>query len=150
MKTIRGPAGLLGAYPGFGLALACDIPYRAVYFGLYDSLREKTPFNNDPASFAGIVYKYAVAHLSATAAEFASYPFGRARHRLQWQEEQLEGVPREYGSTLLDCWRGIVKKEGYGGLFKGAALLPYRASTVGSAIVLLTYDLLRDCISGTR
>ncbi|KAL6056849.1 ADP/ATP translocase [Balamuthia mandrillaris] len=42
-KTARGPRGLLGLYNGFGVSVAGTISYRGIYFGLYDSLREKNP-----------------------------------------------------------------------------------------------------------
>ena len=43
-KTASGPKGILGLYNGFGVSVAGIIPYRGVYFGLYDTLREQNPY----------------------------------------------------------------------------------------------------------
>jgi len=47
VKTSKGPKGFLGLYNGFGVSVAGIIPYRGVYFGLFDSLKEKNPYKKD-------------------------------------------------------------------------------------------------------
>jgi solute carrier family 25 (adenine nucleotide translocator) protein 4/5/6/31 len=48
LKTARTPGkGPLALYNGFGVSVIGIIPYRGVYFGLYDSLREKNPYKNN-------------------------------------------------------------------------------------------------------
>merc|ERR1712054_623877 len=60
-KTVS--AGGLGAlYNGFGVSVVGIIPYRGVYFGLYDSLRERNPFKND-LGVKGVLSKFAVAQV---------------------------------------------------------------------------------------
>merc|ERR1711990_832618 len=73
-KTASGPKGFLGLYNGFGVSVVGIIPYRGVYFGLYDSLREKNPFKNDHGPL-GLISKFAVAQFVAIFAGYASYPF---------------------------------------------------------------------------
>merc|ERR1711981_759756 len=46
-KTASGPKGPLGLYNGFGVSVCGIIPYRGVYFGLYDSLNEKNPYRDN-------------------------------------------------------------------------------------------------------
>ena len=43
-KTAGGPKGVLGLYNGFGVSVVGIIPYRGVYFGLYDSMSTKNPW----------------------------------------------------------------------------------------------------------
>ncbi|KAL6077206.1 ADP/ATP translocase [Balamuthia mandrillaris] len=141
VKTARGPRGVLGLYNGFGVSVAGIIPYRGVYFGLYDSLREKNPWKTD-LGVLGIVSKFAVAQTTAIAAGYASYPFDTVRRRLQMQSEK----PKEawiYKGTA-DCFGKILKEEGVRALFKGAGANALR--TVGSALVLVFYDQLQGML----
>jgi len=134
-KTATGPQGVRGLYNGFGVSVAGIIPYRGVYFGLYDSLREKNPFKAE-TGLAGIASSFAIAQTTAIAAGYASYPFDTVRRRLQMQSEK----PRDqwvYRGTF-DCARVIIKDEGTTSLFKGAGANALR--TVGSAMVLVLYD----------
>jgi solute carrier family 25 (adenine nucleotide translocator) protein 4/5/6/31 len=135
VKTARGQQGILGLYNGFGVSVAGIIPYRGVYFGLYDSLREKNPYRNE-RGLVGVVSKFGVAQFTAIAAGYASYPFDTVRRRLQMQSEK----PKEewvYRGTV-DCTSQILRNEGAQALFKGAGANALR--TVGSALVLVLYD----------
>lgn len=135
VKTATGPGGFFGLYKGFGVSVAGIIPYRGVYFGLYDSLREKNPYKND-LGIMGICSKFAVAQSTAIAAGYASYPFDTVRRRLQMQAEK----PKDqwlYKNTM-DCFTKILKEEGTQAMFKGAGANALR--TVGSALVLVMYD----------
>jgi solute carrier family 25 (adenine nucleotide translocator) protein 4/5/6/31 len=141
VKTATGPRGFFGLYNGFGVSVAGIIPYRGVYFGLYDSLREKNPYKND-LGINGIVSKFLVAQSTAIAAGYASYPFDTIRRRLQMQSEK----PKEqwvYKGTA-DCLGKIVAQEGTRALFKGAGANALR--TVGSAMVLVLYDQLQGML----
>jgi solute carrier family 25 (adenine nucleotide translocator) protein 4/5/6/31 len=127
--------GPLALYNGFGVSVVGIIPYRGVYFGMFDSLREKNPWRKD-RGVLGISSKFAVAQVTAITAGYASYPFDTVRRRLQMQSNK----PREqwlYKGTL-DCTAQIIKKEGTAALFKGAGANAIR--TVGSALVLVLYD----------
>jgi solute carrier family 25 (adenine nucleotide translocator) protein 4/5/6/31 len=140
-KTASGPRGILGLYNGFGVSVAGIIPYRGVYFGLYDSLREKNPWKKD-LGVAGVASKFGVAQVTAIAAGYASYPLDTVRRRLQMQSEK----PKEawvYKSTG-DCFRKVVRDEGVQALFKGAGANALR--TVGSALVLVFYDQLQGLL----
>jgi solute carrier family 25 (adenine nucleotide translocator) protein 4/5/6/31 len=138
VKTARGPSGFMGLYNGFGVSVAGIIPYRGVYFGLYDSLREKNPWKRD-LGVAGILSKFAVAQTTAIAAGYASYPFDTVRRRLQMQSEKPKDQWLYSGS--LNCLTKILKEEGSKALFKGAGANALR--TVGSALVLVLYDQLQ-------
>jgi len=142
VKTASGPKGFLGLYNGFGVSVAGIIPYRGVYFGLYDSIRELNPWKTDKSIFPGLASQFAVAQFTAIAAGYASYPFDTVRRRLQMQSEK----PREnwvYKGTA-DCFTKILKEEGVRALFKGAGANALR--TVGSAMVLVLYDRLQGLL----
>jgi solute carrier family 25 (mitochondrial adenine nucleotide translocator), member 4/5/6/31 len=134
-KTASGPKGVLGLYNGFGVSVTGIIPYRGVYFGLYDSAREKNPYKNNKG-LMGVASKFAIAQTVAIAAGYASYPFDTVRRRLQMQSEKPKA--EWLYATTMDCFRKIAKEEGTGAFFKGAGANALR--TVGSALVLVMYD----------
>jgi solute carrier family 25 (adenine nucleotide translocator) protein 4/5/6/31 len=141
VKTAAGEQGILGLYNGFGVSVLGIIPYRGVYFGLYDSLREKNPYKADKG-VVGFVSKFAVAQFTAIMAGYASYPFDTIRRRLQMQSEK----PRDqwvYKGTM-DCASQILRNEGFTAMFKGAGANALR--TVGSALVLVLYDQFQQLL----
>jgi len=141
-QTASGPKGVLGLYNGFGVSVAGIIPYRGVYFGLYDTLREQNPFKKD-YGIKGVASKFAIAQTVAIAAGYASYPMDTVRRRLQMQSEK----PKEkwmYKNTM-DCFRKIAKDEGMSAFFKGAGANALR--TVGSAMVLVLYDQIQGLLA---
>jgi len=141
IKTSKGPKGPLALYNGFGVSVAGIIPYRGVYFGMYDSLREKNPWRRDMGP-VGIISKFGVAQITAITAGYASYPFDTVRRRLQMQSEK----PKEqwvYKGTF-DCFAKVWRDEGMRALFKGAGANALR--TVGSALVLVLYDQFQSIL----
>jgi len=138
LKQTYKASGFRGLYNGFGVSVAGIIPYRGVYFGLYDSLREKNPYK-DNLGVIGVVSKFTLAQCVAIAAGYASYPFDTVRRRLMMQSEK----PREqwvYNGTV-NCFAKIWKEEGMNAMFKGAGANALR--TVGSALVLVLYDQMQ-------
>jgi solute carrier family 25 (adenine nucleotide translocator) protein 4/5/6/31 len=142
VKTAKGPSGFLGLYNGFGVSVAGIIPYRGVYFGMYDSLSDLNPYKNERTAFA-ILTKFGIAQLTAITAGYASYPFDTVRRRLQMQSE----LPKEewlYKGSL-DCLQKVAREEGMTAIFKGAGANALR--TVGSALVLVLYGEIKALMS---
>eukprot|EP01080_Neovahlkampfia_damariscottae_P009871 gene9871-2193_t len=144
-KTSQGPKGVLGLYNGFGVSVMGIIPYRGVYFGLFDSLREKNPYKKD-LGIKGILSKFVVAQFTAIAAGYASYPLDTVRRRLQMQSEK----PKEQWiyKGAMHGFAKIAKDEGVTALFKGAGANALR--TVGSALVLVLYDQIQGMIAAAE
>lgn len=138
IKTSKGPSGVLGLYNGFGVSVAGIIPYRGVYFGMYDSLAGINPFKKEPG-IVGLASKFAIAQVTAITAGYASYPFDTIRRRLQMQSEKPK-AEWAYSGTA-DCFFKILKEEGTSALFKGAGANALR--TVGSALVLVLYGEIK-------
>jgi solute carrier family 25 (adenine nucleotide translocator) protein 4/5/6/31 len=131
--------GPLALYNGFGVSVIGIIPYRGVYFGVFDSMREKNPWKSD-RGFMGVLSKFGIAQGTAILAGYASYPFDTVRRRLQMQSNK----PREewlYKGTA-DCFGKVLKNEGVTSFFKGAGANALR--TVGSALVLVLYDEIKQ------
>eukprot|EP00397_Hematodinium_sp_SG-2012_P021642 GEMP01022370.1.p1 GENE.GEMP01022370.1~~GEMP01022370.1.p1 ORF type:complete len:303 (-),score=54.19 GEMP01022370.1:1532-2440(-) len=140
-KTATGNQGILGLYNGFGISVCGIIPYRGVYFGLYDSFSALNPFKKD-TGLKGFFSKFAIAQCVAITAGYASYPFDTVRRRLQMQSEK----PKDqwtYKNTT-DCFSKIMRDEGFTAFFKGAGANALR--TVGSAMVLVLYDQIQTML----
>jgi len=145
VKTAKGPKGVFGLYNGFGVSVVGIIPYRGTYFGIFDTMKTKNPYQKD-LGIMGFASKFAVAQTAAIAAGFASYPFDTVRRRLQMQSEK----PKEqwaYKGTL-DCFTKIAKDEGMGAMFKGAGANVLR--TVGAALVLVLYDTAQQALAAGK
>merc|ERR1711869_157676 len=136
-KTVK-KGGPLALYNGFGVSVMGIIPYRGVYFGLYDTARSQNPYKND-RGVVGIASKFAIAQSVAIAAGYASYPFDTVRRRLQMQSEKPVSEWAYKGT--VDCFGKIMKEEGITAFFKGAGANALR--TVGSAMVLVLYDQIQ-------
>eukprot|EP01083_Nonionella_stella_P024898 68591_1 len=134
-KTVA--SGGVGAiYNGIGVSVVGIIPYRGVYFGLFDTTSGYNPFQKDENAFKRAGSKFVCAQFSAISAGYASYPFDTVRRRLQMQSEK----PKEewvYKGTG-DCFKKIIADEGTSALFKGAGANALR--TVGAAMVLVLYS----------
>jgi len=141
VKTAKGPGGFLALYNGFGVSVAGIIPYRGVYFGMFDSLIALNPYRKE-VGIVGLASKFAIAQVTAISAGYASYPFDTVRRRLQMQSEK----PKDqwlYKGTM-DCFFKILNKEGTPALFKGAGANALR--TVGSALVLVLYGEIKTLL----
>jgi len=134
-KTVKS-SGIGGLYNGVGVSVVGIIPYRGVYFGLFDTLSGYNPYQKSDSNVLRAASKFACAQFSAISAGYASYPFDTVRRRLQMQSEK----PKEewvYSGTG-DCFKKIVANEGASALFKGAGANALR--TVGAALVLVLYS----------
>lgn len=142
-KTASTPGkGPLALYNGFGVSILGIVPYRGVYFGMFDTLSDLNPYQKD-RTMTGLVSKFACAQATAITAGYASYPFDTVRRRLQMQSNKPveEWVYRGTG----DCFAKIAKEEGMAAFFKGAGANALR--TVGSALVLVLYDEIKTALN---
>ena len=142
VKTARGPSGVMGLYNGFGVSVMGIIPYRGVYFGVFDTLAAMNPYKKDKGMI-GLASKFGIAQFTAILAGYASYPFDTIRRRLQMQSEKPQAEWVYKGAA--DCFTKILKEEGTTALFKGAGANALR--TVGSALVLVLYGEIKDMMS---
>jgi len=134
-KTVQ-KGGVSGLYNGIGVSVVGIIPYRGVYFGLFDTLSGYNPYQKSENGLIRASSKFVCAQTSAIAAGYASYPFDTVRRRLQMQSEKPESEWVYKGT--MDCFGKIARDEGVSALFKGAGANALR--TVGAAMVLVLYS----------
>jgi solute carrier family 25 (adenine nucleotide translocator) protein 4/5/6/31 len=136
LKKTVALGGVGALYNGIGVSIVGIIPYRGVYFGLFDTLSGYNPYQKSENNLLRAASKFGCAQFSAIAAGYASYPFDTVRRRLQMQSEKPESEWVYKGTA--DCFGKIVKNEGTAALFKGAGANALR--TVGAALVLVLYS----------
>jgi len=134
-KTVQS-GGVGSLYNGIGVSIVGIIPYRGVYFGLFDTLSGYNPYQKSENNVLRAASKFGCAQFSAISAGYASYPFDTVRRRLQMQSEKPESEWVYKGTA--DCFAKILKNEGTTALFKGAGANALR--TVGAALVLVLYS----------
>merc|ERR1711934_259730 len=134
-KTVAS-GGIGSLYNGIGVSIVGIIPYRGVYFGLFDTLSGYNPYEKDDNGLLRASSKFVCAQTSAIVAGYASYPFDTVRRRLQMQSEKPQSEWVYKGTS--DCFGKILKDEGPSALFKGAGANALR--TVGAALVLVLYS----------
>ncbi|KAF9128549.1 ADP/ATP carrier protein [Mortierella sp. 14UC] len=133
-KTIASD-GIVGLYRGFNISLAGIIVYRALIFGLYDSIIPILPSSLQGSFIASFAVGFGVTNVAG----LASYPIDTIRRRMM----MTSGEAVKYKSSF-DCYNQIVKKEGYRSLFKGAGANVLRG--IASAGVLAGYDQLQALV----
>lgn len=136
LKKTVASSGIGGLYNGIGVSVTGIIPYRGVYFGLFDTLSGLNPYQKDESNWLRAGSKFGCAQVSAISAGYASYPFDTVRRRLQMQSEKP--VDEWVYKGTADCFKKIVADEGTTALFKGAGANALR--TVGAAMVLVLYS----------
>ena len=144
LKKTFASGGIGGIFNGLGVSIMGIIPYRGVYFGLFDTLSGINPYQSVSSTFVRAASKFVCAQTSAICAAYLSYPFDTVRRRLQMQSELPEDECVYKGTG--DCFAKIIEDEGFIALFKGAGANALR--TVGAAMVLVLYSEITDAISG--
>jgi solute carrier family 25 (mitochondrial adenine nucleotide translocator), member 4/5/6/31 len=127
--------GITGVYRGFGISVVGIFIYRALYFGMFDTGREKlfTDFKN-----ANWLLVWAFAQVVTVTAGITSYPLDTVRRRMMMQSGRSDVL---YSSTL-DCFAKIYAKEGgIKPFFKGAGSNVIRGT--GGALVLVFYNKIQ-------
>jgi solute carrier family 25 (adenine nucleotide translocator) protein 4/5/6/31 len=144
-QVYKNEGGVPGLYRGFLLSVVGIIPYRAVYFGGYDTLK-KIFLENDP--HPTFWKKWAISQTNTTFAQYLTYPIDTVRRRLMMKGEKHkaaaggEAKPAVVYRNAWHCATVIVKEEGVSGLFKGAWANTIRAT--GGALCIVFYDELKE------
>eukprot|EP00668_Euglena_longa_P004833 GGOE01005659.1.p1 GENE.GGOE01005659.1~~GGOE01005659.1.p1 ORF type:complete len:315 (-),score=66.85 GGOE01005659.1:471-1385(-) len=136
--------GVRALYYGLGISVVGIIPYRGMYFGLFDTLTDFNPFHTDRRPVHRTASKFACAQTAAVAAGYTSYPFDTVRRRIQMQSEKPRAEWMYRGT--MDCLKKILQTEGVTALFNGAGANVLRV--VGAALVLVLYSEITGDVEG--
>jgi len=142
VKTFQSD-GIRGLYRGYGPSVAGIVVYRAGYFGLYDYSKTSIipGLHMKEHSMSLFAAKLGIALGIDIFSAMLAYPLDTIRRSLMMQS----GSSNKLFTNSLGCYKHIVAKDGYAGLYKGAMMNNIRA--VGSALVLVIYDELKDFVN---
>ncbi|XP_076944739.1 putative ADP,ATP carrier protein At5g56450 [Bidens hawaiensis] len=132
LATIWAKNGIRGVYKGLPASLQGMVIHRGLYFGGFDTIKEK--MSNGPPSDVALWKRWIVAQAVTTSAGLFSYPMDTVRRRMMMQS----GIDRPMYSSTLDCWKVIYKTEGFRSFYRGALSNMFRST--GAAAILVLYD----------
>ena len=102
--------GVAGLYRGFVISCVGIFFFRAIYFGLFDSLKPSLPADYRDNMLANFLLGWGV----TIVAGLASYPIDTIRRRMM----MTSGEAVKYSGSI-DCARRILANEGFKSFFKG-------------------------------
>ena len=127
VKTLKSD-GIQGLYRGFVISAVGIFIYRGMYFGLYDTLKPLILGEN-----AGVTLSFLLGWGVTVTAGLMSYPIDTVRRRMM----MTSGGGVKYNGSF-DCFRQVLKNEGFMSLMKGAGANILRG--VAGAGVLAGFD----------
>lgn len=126
-KTLKSD-GIGGLYRGFVISCVGIVVYRGCYFGFYDSLKPILLGEN-----AGVFVSFLLGYAVTVTSGLISYPIDTIRRRMM----MTSGEAVKYDGSI-DCFKQIMKNEGFMSLMKGAGANILRG--VAGAGVLSGFD----------
>ena len=124
--------GFRAFYPGLVISVVGMFQYRAIYFGVYDSLKEK--FFTEKVNF---FVKWAMAQIITLSAGCFGYPLDTIKRRMMIQSGEVE---KKYKNSR-HCFIVMYYEEGIKGYFRGFTANIFRM--FGTSLVLVLYDKLK-------
>ena len=124
--------GLSGFYRGYWVTALGIFPYRGIYFGVYDTLKNESEFKK-----IGYIGKTLVAQGITIFASSLCYWADTIRRRMMMQASK---EVKDY-SGYVDCFKKILLNEGIRGFYKGFVANAFRS--IGSALMIVNYDVIQ-------
>jgi len=130
--------GITGLYTGWSVTVAGAFVYRAGQLGLFKTIQDLNPYQNDKGVIGGVASFVAVTTARTAIMPF-NYPFDTVRRRMMLESEKPV-ADRVYKGSI-DCFKQVAKKEGLAGMYKG--MIPELFRGVGGSLVIVAYDRLK-------
>jgi solute carrier family 25 (adenine nucleotide translocator) protein 4/5/6/31 len=135
LHSAKSMNGVMMLYRGLGPALITGTPYRAIYFGVYDTVSELESMKK-LEKWQLYLSKLVIAIGSTWFGVFLVYPIDVARKRI-YIEKELPKEQKQY-EGYFDCIEKVVRKEGVRRLYYGVTFFMIRM--LPAAFALLLYD----------
>lgn len=132
LATIRAKDGVRGIYRGLPASLQGMIVHRGLYFGGFDTIKEK--MSGDSSQHLALWKRWVAAQAVTTSAGLVSYPLDTVRRRMMMQS----GLEQPMYDSTMDCWKKIYRREGVVSFYRGALSNVFRST--GAAAILVLYD----------
>lgn len=142
LSTIRQKDGIRGIYRGLPASLHGMVVHRGLYFGGFDTIKEK--MSENPELEVALWKRWIAAQAVTTSAGLISYPLDTVRRRMMMQS----GLERPMYHSTVDCWKKIYRTEGITSFYRGALSNMFRST--GAAAILVLYDEVRKFMNWGR
>jgi len=134
--------GIRALYKGFNISVAGIIPYRAVYFGGYDTL--KSIFM--PDGNGGFWFKWLISQTNTIIAQYITYPIDTVRRTLMKAgEKDHTGKASRTFNGAWDCAKYVYRTKGFVGIYRGSLANTFRAT--GGALCMVFYDQIKEMLA---
>lgn len=133
LTTIFKKDGVRGIYRGLPASLHGIVVHRGLYFGGFDTIKEKLSEEQPEAKLA-LWKRWVAAQAVTTSSGLISYPLDTVRRRMMMQS----GLDKPVYNSTLDCWKKIYMTEGFVSFYRGAVSNMFRST--GAAAILVLYD----------
>jgi len=137
VTTVRNQ-GITGLYTGWLVTCMGAFVYRAGQLGLFKQIQDLNPYQKDKGTL-GAIYSFVAVTCARTAIMPFNYPFDTVRRRMMLQSEKPLSERIYKGSW--DCFRQVMAKEGFKGMYKG--MIPELFRGVGGSLVIVVYDRIK-------
>uniref|UniRef100_A0A915NUH2 ADP/ATP translocase n=2 Tax=Meloidogyne TaxID=189290 RepID=A0A915NUH2_9BILA len=128
--------GLPGLYRGFCASLVFTVVSRAVFFGIFDSIR--LSMDEQRRRRLSFFTTWSLAQASLIVSSLLCYPLDTVRRHLMMEA----GQSKKLYKNQFECWKGILYNEGPRALYKGALTNSLRC-TSGALILAVYYEVLK-------
>ncbi|KAE9550244.1 hypothetical protein FO519_006542 [Halicephalobus sp. NKZ332] len=135
MQKIYSREGIQGLYRGFFVSLQFVVVSRAIFFGLFDTLRLTIV---DDAKKLHFVSVWCLAQTCLVTSSVLTYPFDTVRRRLMMESGKKEKLYK----NSVDCWKTVFEKEGLQGFFRGCLTNSFK-TTSGALVLAIYYEVLK-------
>ncbi|KAL1833241.1 hypothetical protein DCAR_0103315 [Daucus carota subsp. sativus] len=142
LSTIRQKDGIRGIYRGLPASLQGMVVHRGLYFGGFDTIKEK--MSENPELEVALWKRWIAAQAVTTSAGLISYPLDTVRRRMMMQS----GLEKPMYRSTLHCWKKIYRTEGITSFYRGALSNMFRST--GAAAILVLYDEVRKFMNWGR
>ncbi|KAA8525152.1 hypothetical protein F0562_006984 [Nyssa sinensis] len=136
LSTICKKDGIKGIYRGLPASVQGMVVHRGLYFGGFDTIKEK--MSDESKRELALWKRWVAAQAVTTSAGLLSYPMDTVRRRMMMQS----GLERPMYRSTLDCWRKIYRAEGVASFYRGALSNMFRST--GAAAILVLYDEVKN------
>uniref|UniRef100_A0A1I7U0T6 ADP/ATP translocase n=2 Tax=Caenorhabditis tropicalis TaxID=1561998 RepID=A0A1I7U0T6_9PELO len=131
LQKMRARDGVSSWFKGLSAAMQFVIASRAIFFGIFDSIRTSV---EDPKSL-NFAACWAIAQVSITTSGMMCYPLDTVRRSMMMQA----GKKVKQFTSTKDCWKTLYKRDGINGFYRGALTNSLR-STGGALIITFYYE----------
>jgi solute carrier family 25 (adenine nucleotide translocator) protein 4/5/6/31 len=135
--TVR-QQGITGLYTGWSVTVAGAFVYRAGQLGMFKQIQDLNPYAKDKGAL-GAVSSFCAVTIARSAVMPFNYPFDTVRRRMMLESEKP--VAQRIYKGSIDCFRQVMAKEGFKGMYKG--MIPELFRGVGGSLVVVIYDRIK-------